>query len=224
MGWVAILVLAALAGIGLWRFGRLPRAALELLGAALLLGLAGYAWQGSPGLAGSPKPPPVDEGASTAQIEKLPEFKTVSVGSSADILAAADGLITRGMPSYAVAIVKAGLNRNPRDADLWVGLGNALVVHGDGMMSPAAQLAFERAAKIAPDHPGPPFFMGLAYAHPGVDAPALVSREGAPGDRGQIDRAEQVWRDLLRRAPADAPWRADLEQRLATITQATTAR
>jgi hypothetical protein len=52
MGWVAILVMAALAGIGLWRFGNLPRAALELLGAALLFGLAGYAWQGSPSLAG----------------------------------------------------------------------------------------------------------------------------------------------------------------------------
>ena len=34
---------------------------------------------------------------------------------------------------------------------------------------------------------------------------------------GQIDRAEQIWRDLLARAPADAPWRADLEQRLAMI-------
>jgi Flp pilus assembly protein TadD len=203
MGWVVIVGLAALVGIGLWRFGALPRAALELLGAALLLGLAGYAWQGSPSLAGSPKPPPADEGASSSQIEKLPEFKMASVGSSADILSAADGLIERGMESYAVAIIKAGLDRRPRDADLWVGLGNALVVHADGMMSPAAQLAFERAAKIAPNHPGPPFFMGLAYAQ-----------------AGQTDKAAEVWRGLLQRAPADAPWRADLEQRLAAIGQA----
>jgi Flp pilus assembly protein TadD len=204
MGWLAIIVLAALVGLGLWRFAKLPRAALELLGAALLLGVAGYAWQGSPSLAGSPKPPPADGAVSAAQLEKLPEFKMASVGSSADILSAADGLITRGMASYAVAIIKAGLDRSPRDADLWVGLGNALVVHGDGMMSPAAQLAFERAAKIAPDHPGPPFFMGLAYAQ-----------------AGQVDKAAQIWRDLLARAPADAPWRADLEQRLAAIDQAT---
>lgn len=200
MGWIVIVALILLTGLGLWRFGGLPRAALELLGAALLLGLAGYAWQGSPGLAGSPKPPPADEGASTADVEGLPEFRTAKVGGAADILGAADGLIDRGMASYAVGIIKAGLDRNPQSADLWVGLGNALVVHGGGMMSPAAQLAFERAAKIAPDHPGPPFFTGLAFAQ-----------------AGQIDRAEQIWRDLLARAPVDAPWRADLEQRLAAI-------
>lgn len=203
MGWVVIVALAALIGLGLWRFGHLPRAALELLGAALLLGLAGYAWQGSPTLAGKPTPPPVDGGASEAQIEKLPEFRVASVGGAVDILGAADGLIERGMASYAVGIIKAGLDRNPRSADLWVGLGNALVVHGGGMMSPAAQLAFDRAAKIAPDHPGPPFFAGLAFAQ-----------------AGQIDRAEQIWRDLLARAAADAPWRADLEQRLAAISGA----
>ena len=200
MGWAVIVALAALVGISLWRFGGLPRAALELLGAALLLGLAGYAWQGSPTLAGSPKPPSADTGASAARIESLPEFRTATVGGAADILAAADGLIERGMVSYAVGIIKAGLDRNPQSADLWVGLGNALVVHGGGMMSPAAQLAFDRAAKIQPDHPGPSFFMGLAFAQ-----------------AGQIDRAEQIWRDLLARAPADAPWRADLEQRLAMI-------
>lgn len=203
MGWVIIVALALLVGLGLWRFGGMPRAALELLASALLLGLAGYAWQGSPTLAGSPKPPPADEGASAAQIEKLPEFRMASVGGATDVLGAADGLIERGMASYAIGVIRAGLNRNPQSADLWVGLGNSLVVHGGGMMSPAAQLAFERAAKIAPDHPGPPFFMGLAYAQ-----------------AGQLDRAAQVWRDLLARAPADAPWRAELEQRLAAIEQA----
>lgn len=201
MGWIVIVVLALLVGLGLWRFAHLPRAALELLGAALLLGLAGYAWQGSPTLAGKPTPPPAEFG-SVAEVEKLPEFKVASVGTSADVLAAVDGLIERGMVTYAVATVKAALERQSNNADLWVGLGNALVIHGGGMMSPAAQLAFERAARIAPDHPGPPFFMGLAYAQ-----------------AGQFDRAEQIWRELLARAPADAPWRADLERRLAEIQQ-----
>jgi Flp pilus assembly protein TadD len=204
MGWITIIALALLIGGGLWRFGKMPRSALELLGAALLLGLAGYAWQGSPGLADDPRPPPADGNMSSAQIEKLPEFKMASVGSSSDILTAADGLITRGMANYAVGIIRAGLERNPKDADLWVGLGNALVVHGDGMMSPAAQLAFERAARIAPEHPGPPFFMGLAYAQ-----------------AGQVDRARQIWSDMLRRAPPNAPWREDLEQRLTAIAQQT---
>jgi cytochrome c-type biogenesis protein CcmH/NrfG len=42
--------------------------------------------------------------------------------------------------------------------------------------------------------------MGLAYAQ-----------------AGQLDRAEQVWRDLLDRSPAGAPWRGELEQRLASL-------
>lgn len=52
MGWVIALLMAALAWIGLWRSGRCPRAALEVAAAALLLALAGYGWQGSPGMMG----------------------------------------------------------------------------------------------------------------------------------------------------------------------------
>jgi cytochrome c-type biogenesis protein CcmH len=92
------------------------------------------------------------------------------------------------------------VQQSPNNADLWVGLGNALVIHGGGMMSPAAQLAFDRAARISPEHPGPPFFMGMAYAQ-----------------AGQIEKAAEIWRALLARAPADAPWRPDLEKRIAEL-------
>src|SRR3546814_12237351 len=47
--------------VALWRFGRFDKAALQFLGAALLIALAGYAWQGRPGLEGKPVPPPVRE-------------------------------------------------------------------------------------------------------------------------------------------------------------------
>ena len=67
-------------------------------------------------------------------------------------------------------------------------------------MTPAARLAFARAAEISPNHPGPPFFFGLALAQ-----------------AGQLDEAERVWRDLLDRSPADAPYRADLAQKLAQL-------
>ncbi|MDB5683522.1 MAG: Cytochrome c biosis factor-like protein [Sphingomonas bacterium] len=200
MGWLVMLVLALLVGLGLWRFGGFRRTTLELLGAALLLGVAGYAWQGSPGLAGKPTQPPADsrqpDSAFTTQRATMME----RFGGDAQILEAADAMHRQGWHRYAIALIKGGLEKKPRSADLWVGLGNALVIHGGGMMSPAAQLAFERAARINPEHPGPPFFMGLAYAQ-----------------AGQLDQAEAVWRGLLARAPADASWRADLEQRLAMI-------
>lgn len=200
MGW-AIIAAMALAVLGLlWKFGRLPRGGLELTGAALFLGLAGYAWQGSPTLAGSPTPPR----AATRQ----PDTATVQeraamfpeVGGDANVLQAAQNLHEQGLDAYAIATLRAGLNRNPRSADLWVGLGNALVVYADGRMSPAAKLAFDRAAQIQPDHPGPPFFLGLAFAQ-----------------AGQFDQAEAIWRGLLARSPENAPWRGDIEQRLGQL-------
>ena len=48
MGWIWLLVFAVATGLGLWRIGKLDRGGLELVGAALCLALAGYAWQGSP--------------------------------------------------------------------------------------------------------------------------------------------------------------------------------
>jgi cytochrome c-type biogenesis protein CcmH len=202
MGWLIFLGLAVVVGGVLWRWGRLPKGGLELLGAALFMAVAGYAWQGSPALPGKPTPPPQDAKVPDSEFAIERDKLMSKFGNDADVLGTADAFHRQGLNLYAIGIIKGGLEKRPKSADLWVGLGNAMVVHSQGMMSPAAQLAFERAAKIAPDHPGPPFFMGLAYAQ-----------------AGQFDRAETIWRDLLARAPADAPWRADVEQRLGEIAQ-----
>ena len=57
IGWIIAIGLLALVSIALVAIGRIPRTAWEITAAALLLGLAGYAWQGRPGLAGSPRQP-----------------------------------------------------------------------------------------------------------------------------------------------------------------------
>jgi len=202
MGWLTFLGLALVTGGVLWRFGRMPKGGLELVAAALFLAVAGYAWQGSPGLPGKPTPPPEDAHVPDSEFALERTKLMARFGGDADLLGAADAFHRQGLNLYAIGLIKGGLERRPKSADLWVGLGNALVIHGSGLMSPAAQLAFERAAALAPDHPGPPFFMGLAYAQ-----------------AGQLDRAEQVWRGLLDRSPQNAPWRADVEQRLAEIEQ-----
>jgi cytochrome c-type biogenesis protein CcmH/NrfG len=115
----------------------------------------------------------------------------------------ADGFHRIGDTQNAVGAIRAGLKMNPGDPDLWVGLGNALVIHADGMMTPAAELAFQRAAKLAPDHPGPKFFYGLALAQ-----------------GGKFDEAERLWRGLLATAPPDTSWRPMVEERLAMLAQA----
>ncbi len=119
-------------------------------------------------------------------------------------LAVAAVMVARtGKTALAAQTLEKGLERYPDNVDLWVGLGNALVAHGGGVMSPAAALAFDEAAKRDPNHPAPPFFAGLAMAQ-----------------SGDLKGADAVWSQLLARTPPDAPWRADLEMRLAQLRQA----
>jgi hypothetical protein len=54
MAWLGVFLLCALTFGGLWWSGGCSRPALELLGAVLMLALAGYAWQGSPNQPGFP--------------------------------------------------------------------------------------------------------------------------------------------------------------------------
>lgn len=54
MGWIIAFALAGLTFAGLYLGKRCSRPALELIAAALLVGLAGYAWQGSPDMPGNP--------------------------------------------------------------------------------------------------------------------------------------------------------------------------
>lgn len=53
-GWIFPFAFAAATWLALWRSGRCSRLALEIAAAALLVGLAGYAWQGEPGMPGNP--------------------------------------------------------------------------------------------------------------------------------------------------------------------------
>ena len=199
MGWVTILILALLVFAGLWWFVR-GTAARQLVGAALFVALAGYAWQGRPGLAGSPKAPPARQQVPESEFAQIRQELLGRFDAASRWLTMAEGYQRRGDTRSAVEIIQAGLRESPRDADLWVGLGNALVIHGNGMMSPSAQLAFQRAAAIAPDHPGPAFFYGLALAQ-----------------GGNYAEAERIWRQLLASAPPSATYRQAIEERLRAL-------
>jgi cytochrome c-type biogenesis protein CcmH len=52
MGWLFLFVFAGVTFAGLWRSRLLNRTGLEIAAVAILVGLAGYAWQGSPNLSG----------------------------------------------------------------------------------------------------------------------------------------------------------------------------
>ena len=200
MTWVVIGLIALAVFAVLVRVLKLPRNGWEWTGAALLLGLSGYALQGSPSQPGAPKSPVENPGTADAALLAQRQAMGNAFGSGQSWLIVADGLSRQGQYGAAASVLRTAVHQNPKDADLWVALGNALVGHGDGFISPAAQFAFQRAATISPTHPGPPFFMGLALAQ-----------------SGRLAEARAIWAKLLEQAPKDASYRADLESRLARL-------
>ena len=197
-GWLTLALLVA-AGIGGARLLGLRGAMLQLAGAALLIGAAGYALQGRPGLPGSAR-------AATASRQAVPLANARraffgEIGGSSHWLMLSDSLAGRGNTADAAGILRSAVREHPRDPVLWIGLGNALVDHV-GVLTPAAHLAFERAVSLSPGHPAAPFFYGVALAR--------------SGDRRS---AVRLWRQILADAPADANWRPLVEDAVAALSE-----
>jgi cytochrome c-type biogenesis protein CcmH len=162
MGWIMLgaIALAALLVLTALRY---PRKLWAVPATAIMLGAAGYAWQGSPGLAGHPVKPnaqkaEVDQGLIDLRDAMFGKYGTYA-WSYANM---ADGMARTGNPELAVAVWQGAVRKVPEDVALWTGFGVALAEHDGNQISPAAQFAFDKAMKMAPGHPGPPFFYGLA--------------------------------------------------------------
>ncbi len=195
-GFLILLVLIGLA-LGALRLMGLTGPLLTMAAAALMFGGAGYALQGHPGLTGSPA-----RGSAVARHLPLANARHALFGQftrSERWLILADSFASRGKTQDAVGLVQSGLRAHPDDYVLWVGLGNALVDHA-GILTPAADLAYARAAKLAPWSPAPPFFRGLALLRSGDRNAALAE-----------------WQALLAAAPAEAGWRPLVEDGVAMI-------
>lgn len=196
MGWVILILLVAVSMGALWLFklrGGLLTAAL----AALVFGAAGYAFQGSPGLPGAPA-----QASGAREIVPLSGARHAFFGNftpEESWLGLADGLARGGHTEDAVGLLQNAVGRYPGDVQLWIGLGNALVDHAHGL-TPPAELAYKRAAELAPGHPAAPFFYGLALARSGDRAGAVA-----------------IWKRILANAPKDATWRPLIEMGVATL-------
>ena len=193
---VILLVFVALAAM---RLAGLRGGLLTFAAAALMLGAAGYALGGRPGLSGSPR-----AGQAAAAPVPLTGARTLFLGrfsASEHWLLMADALASRGKTQDAVGILQSAIRAHPRDYGLWVGLGNALTDHARGI-TPAATFAFDRARKLAPNAPAPDYFEGLALLR-----------------SGDAEGAYKLWRDLLDRAPPQAEWRPLVADGVALIEQ-----
>lgn len=198
MGWLILLALIAAAAGGLWLLkvrGGLLTAAL----AAFAFGGAGYALQGHPGLTGAPAravgesvPVPLTEARHAFFGNFSPEESWLRLS---------EGLARAGKTEDAANLLQNAVGRYPGSVHLWIGLGNALVDHAHGL-TPPAELAYRRAAELAPGHPAAPFFYGLARARSGDPAGAVA-----------------IWRGILANAPPDASWRPLVELGVATLSK-----
>ena len=202
MGFVILFGLIIVTAAALWGAGRLRGPALQVMLAALMIGGAGYALQGRPDLAGQPRAKVAGRPILPLTEPRQAMLGTFSAGQR--FLLIADSYARRGNSGEALGAVRAGLKRYPRDLGLRIGLANALVDHS-GTLSPAAQLAFEQARALAPKHPAPLFFEGLALARSGEreDGLALFRRSLALTPPGTSYRPmiEQAVRALSEPAP-----------------------
>ena len=195
-GWFALVLLIAVS-LGLFWALRVRGAMLQLVGAGLLFGAAGYAVSGRPGLEASPRI--AEQGAAPIPLTNLRHAFFGKFGPTEHWLLISESYARRGRTQDAAGVLESAVREHPGDPILWVGLGNALADHS-GMLTPASELAFRRANELAPDHPAPRFFYGLALAR-----------------SGDTKNAVAIWREILAKAPADAGWRPFVEDAVAAL-------
>ena len=201
MSWALVIALAALSFAALAFLLKVPRGGWEAVAVALLLGLAGYALQGSPAQPGAPKAAAAQrKGNGDALVAARQQLRDSGAQGTNSWLVIGDAMARNGQYADAAGVLLGAVEQNPKDTEGWLALGNALVSHSEGALTPAALYAYQRAATAQPAHPGPPFFLGLALAQ-----------------SGRLNEGRAIWAELLARSPKQAPWRADLAQRLARL-------
>ena len=200
MIWLPFVLLAGLAFlIGVFAL-KLPRGGYTIVGAALVFGLAGYATQGMPGLPDAPgSRSDRDDATGELIVEARREFFDPATLPSRSMITS-DAFARRGDYENAAGFARSATQDNPNDIEAWTALGNALVEHAGGQLTPAAIYAYGQAETRAPAQAAPGYFIGLSLLR-----------------SGQPQRTREIWAELLAAAPQDAPWRPALAERLGRL-------
>lgn len=200
MGFVALLLLAgaAFAAMAFWL--RVDRLLWSMLGAALCLGGVGYAWQGRPMLGGAaPRQatttPPIDIEETQLRDSMFGRFNADTA-----YLIAADAMTRSGNDDAAARVMLGGLSKLPQSFILWTWAGVTLATEAGHRVSPPALLAFRQAARLAPEHPAPPYYLGFAHL-----------------EAGDLAKTRALWARAVRLSPEGTPYRAEIARRLALL-------
>ncbi len=103
-----------------------------------------------------------------------------------------------GRPQQAIAPYKRALQLLPESATVNSGYGEALVGVAGGKVTNEAKASFEKALSLDPREPRARYFTGLWMAQ-----------------NGQGKQALDRWIELANGGPADAPWQAEVQAKIA---------
>jgi len=179
------------------------RAVLAAAATALVLGVGGgtYVMLGSPALALRALTGPSDTDLSSLIAELVSRVRANPRDAEAWTLLGR-GYLTLGDPNDAAAALQKALALEPhgQDADLLATFGEALTMANGGAVPPEAESAFQNVLALDPKNFAARYYIGLALA-----------------GQHQTPQALAMWQSLLADAPADAPWKGQLIDRIATL-------
>lgn len=180
------------------------RLAMGLAATLVAVSLGGYLLLGSPGLPGQPlaerQARPVEQQDVELLISRIEAHLRDNPrdGRGWDIIAPI--YLRLGRYEAAAQAYDNALRLMGESPERLSGQGEALTQANDGMVTAAARAAFDRALALEPDLVRPRFYVALSLEQD-----------------GKLEAAAEAWRAMLAEAPADAPWRPVVAQRLATV-------
>jgi cytochrome c-type biogenesis protein CcmH len=199
-GWIAAVGLALLTAAAVLAFVPARRQLWAVVFAPIVLGLTGYALQGRAELPEAPAKLSKDELQTVDKLIKIRADMDVIYGGSPQYLVISDSYARDGNYRLASAVLQGGLQRNPRDGNLWAAQGLVMLLASDTQMSPPAKLAFANARKFLPINRAPDYFEGLVDLFEGRPAKTIAT-----------------WQKLVDEAPDDANWKPEVESQLASL-------
>ena len=188
-----------------WKPARAPSHGLLITAAVALplLGFGLYLLLGRPDLPAltlaAKETQPIAVSAELARLEAAVAAQPTNAGAW---VALAVGYDAATRPRDAATAYGKAVALGAQDATTLAAYGQALLLANQGEMSEAAAAAFRRARAVDPSNPTARFFLALGKAQ-----------------GGDIDGALTDWLALEKDTPADAPWRATLEDHIAKAAQ-----
>ncbi|WP_300579307.1 c-type cytochrome biogenesis protein CcmI [Phenylobacterium sp.] len=107
-----------------------------------------------------------------------------------------------GDPAAAARALREAIRLAPERADLWESLGEALMMQGEGAVTPQAAAAFQRALEQDPQAAAARFHLARGQI-----------------EAGEVEAGLAQWRALLADLPADDPRRPVLQAAIADVAQ-----